>query len=431
MEYGSWGRTEGERAALARAVGIDFGTSNSVICTLEGGEPVVIANAEGSRLTPSVVAFADDGEVLVGEPAQRQATRHPHRTFESIKRRIGRGQEMVGELRLSPLEVAAHIFRKLKQDAEVYLGESVTDAVLAVPATVFLSHREAIAEAAKMAGINVLRIIYEPTAAALAYGLDRTEEATIVIFDLGGGTLDVSLLEVGEGVVVVKATSGNDYLGGEDWTERIAEHLVQKFDELYSVDLAGDLTAMRRVREAAEQAKIDLSSASQTSIWLPWLAADQSGPLNLDVELTRREFEEMTSDLLELCKKPYRQVLKDRELNTTDVNHVVLVGGATRMPAVATAVRELSGGREPSRGVNPDEVVAIGAALQAGTLKGEFKEVLLLDVTSMSLGVETKRGDYVNLIGRNTLIPTKRSELFTTTANNQNVGAPPFLPGSP
>ena len=416
---------------MGLAVGIDFGTSNSVICVLTGNEALVLPNAEGSRLTPSVVAFTERGEVLVGDSALRQAALNPHRTFESVKRRLGQPNDVTGgEAGYSFAELAALIMSKLKRDAEARLGEPVTDVVLAVPATIFLTHREAIAEAAAMAGLNVIRIIYEPTAAALAYHLQRDNEATILVFDLGGGTFDVSLLEVGEGVVEVKATSGDGQLGGDDWTERISRHLAETLESgAAGLELPQDLAAMRRLREAAESAKIELSSARQTSVHVPYLLSGPDGVIDLDASLTRGEFEDLTADLLERCKAPFQRVIKDAGIRISDIDQVVLVGGATRMPAIAELVRELTGGREPNRGVNPDEVVAVGACLQAGTLKGQVKDVLLLDVTAMSLGIATKGGAYTKLIERNTTIPTKRSEIFTTGRNDQPCVQVPIYQG--
>ncbi|MGV9566276.1 molecular chaperone DnaK, partial [Streptomyces sp. NPDC003480] len=380
---------------MARPVGIDLGTTNSVVSVLEGGEPTVITNTEGARTTPSVVAFAKNGEVLVGEVAKRQAVTNVERTARSVKRHMGEQSWRFPESgtvdgkKYTAQEISARVLQKLKRDAEAYLGEDVTDAVITVPAYFDDTQRQATKEAGEIAGMNVLRIINEPTAAALAYGLDKENDQTVLVFDLGGGTFDVSLLEMGEGVIEVKATNGDTHLGGDDWDQRIVDHLVKQFKNGYGIDLSQDKMAVQRLREAAEKAKIELSSSSETTINLPYVTASSEGPLHLDEKLTRAQFQQLTADLLDRCKGPFHQAVKDAGIKISDVDHVILVGGSTRMPAVTELVKELTG-KEPHKGVNPDEVVAVGASLQAGVLKGEVKDVLLLDVTPLSLGIETK-----------------------------------------
>ena len=406
---------------MAKAVGIDLGTTNSVVAVLEAGEPVVIPNSEGSRTTPSVVAFSKAGEVLVGEVAKRQAITNPDRTFRSVKRHMGENwkSDDIDGKQYTSQEISARILMKLKRDAEAYLGDSVTQAVITVPAYFDDAQRTATKEAGQIAGLEVLRIINEPTAAALAYGLEKgSEDETILVFDLGGGTFDVSVLEIGDGVFEVKSTHGDTHLGGDDWDQRIIDWMVQQFKAAHGVDLAADRMATQRLKEAAEKAKIELSQTQQTQINLPFITATAAGPLHMDETLTRSKFQEMTADLIERCRKPFEQAITDAGLSKGQINHVIMVGGSTRMPAVQELVQSMTG-KEPNRTVNPDEVVAVGAAVQAGVLRGDVKDVLLLDVTPLSLGIETKGGVMTKLIERNTTIPTRRTEVFTTADDMQ------------
>lgn len=405
---------------MAKAIGIDLGTTNSCVAVLEGGEPTVIPNSEGGRTTPSVVAFSKTGERLVGQVAKRQAITNPDRTIMSIKRKMGTNEKIeIDDKGYTPQEISAMILQKMKADAEEYLGEKINQVVVTVPAYFDDSQRQATKDAGKIAGVEVLRIINEPTAASLAYGLDKEDEQTILVFDLGGGTFDVSLLEIGGGVFEVKSTSGNTHLGGDDWDQRIIDWMADEFKANTGIDLRGDKMALQRLKEAAEKAKIELSTTTSTNINLPFITATQEGPQHLDMTLSRSEFNKMTADLVDKCVGPFKQAMKDAGIDSKDIDHVILVGGATRMPAIQELVKKLTGGKEPHKGVNPDEVVAVGAAIQAGVLKGDVKDVLLLDVTPLSLGIETLGGVTTKLIERNTTIPTRKSEVFTTAADGQ------------